>query len=79
LCRQLLFGFAQAIIGCMIARVLTSTIISFFLHEWPLFLGHQLLGHRLASCLWGLAPSAVRHFAGNSGIWDIAWRGVSHW
>ncbi|MGC1560633.1 MAG: hypothetical protein WA820_12380 [Bradyrhizobium sp.] len=36
---QLPFGFALAIIGCMIARVLTSTIIHSFLHQWPLFLG----------------------------------------
>ena len=40
---QLPFGFAQAIIGCMIARVLTSTIIHSFLHEWPLFLDISFL------------------------------------
>src|SRR5271168_3017566 len=36
---KLPFSFAQAIIGCMIARILTPTIISSFLHQWPLFLG----------------------------------------
>src|SRR6202161_1858888 len=49
---QLPFGFAQAVVGCMIARVLTSTIIHSFLHQWPLFLGISFLVI-VASCLLG--------------------------
>ena len=39
---QLPFGFAQAIIGCMIARSYVPIIHS-FLHEWPLFLDISFL------------------------------------
>src|SRR6201998_34682 len=35
---QLPFGFALAIVGCLIGRVFTSTILHSFLHQWPLLL-----------------------------------------
>ncbi len=72
---QLPFGFAQAVVGCMIARVLTSTLLHSFLHEWPLFLGISFLvivaQRRVeqaadrkspvfaATAIWGLLPGAA--------------------
>src|SRR6201994_3331273 len=56
---QLPFGFAQAVVGCMIARVLTSTILHSFLHQWPLFLGISLLVI-VARCLLGWIISKLR-------------------
>src|ERR1700734_4203044 len=67
---QLPFGFAQAIIGCMIARVLTSTIIYSFLHEWPLFLGISFLVI-VASCLLGWLISRLRILPETTAIWGL--------
>ena len=67
---QLPFGFAQAIIGCMIARVLTSTIIHSFLHEWPLFLGISFLVI-VASCLLGWLISRFRILPETTAIWGL--------
>src|SRR6202046_3133584 len=67
---QLPFGFAQAIIGCMIARVLTFTIIHSFLHEWPLFLGISFLVI-VASCLLGWLISRFRILPETTAIWGL--------
>ena len=67
---QLPFGFAMAIIGCMIARVLTSTIIHSFLHEWPLFLGISFLVI-IASCLLGWLISRFRILPETTAIWGL--------
>src|SRR5258705_6108492 len=67
---QLPFGFALAIIGCMIARVLTSTIIHSFLHEWPLFLGISFLVI-VASCLLGWLMSKFRILPETTAIWGL--------
>src|SRR6202046_3856632 len=67
---QLPFGFAQAVIGCMIARVLTSTIIHSFLHQWPLFLGISFLVI-VASCLLGSLISRFRILPETTAIWGL--------
>ena len=67
---QLPFGFALAIIGCMIARVLTSTIIHSFLHQWPLFLGISFLVI-VASCLLGWLISKFRILPETTAIWGL--------
>jgi membrane AbrB-like protein len=67
---QLPFGFAQAVVGCMIARVLTSTIIHSFLHEWPLFLGISFLVI-VASCLLGWLISRFRILPETTAIWGL--------
>src|SRR6202040_3292750 len=40
---QLPFGFAQAVVGCIVARVLTASIIHSARHQWPLFVGISFL------------------------------------
>src|ERR1700743_1061351 len=67
---QLPFGFALAIIGCMIARVLTSTILHSFLHEWPLFLAISLLVI-VASCVLGWLISKLRILPETTAIWGL--------
>src|SRR5258708_9797937 len=67
---QLPFGFAQAIIVCMIARVLTSTIIHSLLHEWPLFLGISFFVI-VASCLLGWLISRFRMLPETTAIWGL--------
>jgi membrane AbrB-like protein len=67
---QLPFSFAQAVVGCMIARVLTSTILHSFLHQWPLFLGISLLVI-VASCLLGWIISKLRILPETTAIWGL--------
>src|SRR3981081_3018085 len=64
------FNFAQVVIGCMIARVLTSTILHSFLHQWPLFLGISLLVI-VASCLLGWLISKFRILPETTAIWGL--------
>ena len=67
---QLPFGFAQAVVGCMIARVLTSTVLHSFLHQWPLFLGISLLVI-VASCVLGWIISKFRILPETTAIWGL--------
>jgi membrane AbrB-like protein len=67
---QLPFSFAQAVVGCMIARVLTSTILHSFLQQWPLFLGISLLVI-VASCLLGWIISKFRILPETTAIWGL--------
>src|ERR1700723_4099786 len=67
---QLPFSFAQAVVGCMIARVLTSTILHSFLHQWPLFLGISLLVI-VASCVLGWIISKLRILPETTAIWGL--------
>src|ERR1700727_530842 len=67
---QLPFSFAQAVLGCMIARVLTSTILHSFLHQWPLFLGISLLVI-VVSCLLGWIISKFRILPETTAIWGL--------
>ena len=66
---QLPFGFAQAVVGCM-ARVLTSTILHSFLHQWPLFLGISF-SVIVASCLLGWIISKFRILPETTAIWGL--------
>src|SRR5258707_1703231 len=66
----------RAIIGCMIARVLTSTIIHSFLHEWPLFLGISFFVI-VASCLLGWLISRFRILPETTAIWGLLAGGAS--
>jgi uncharacterized protein len=67
---QLPFGFAQAVVGCMIARVLTSTILYSFLHQWPLLLGISF-SVIIASCLLGWLISKFRILPETTAIWGL--------
>jgi uncharacterized protein len=67
---QLPFGFAQAVVGCMIARVLTSAIFHSFLHQWPLFLVISF-SVVVASCLLGWIISKFRILPETTAIWGL--------
>src|ERR1700722_6978960 len=67
---QLPFCFALGIIGCMIARVLTSTILHSFLHQWPLLLGISF-SVIVASCLLGWLISRFRILPETTAIWGL--------
>lgn len=73
---QLPFRFAQAVVGCMIARVLTSAILHSFLQQWPLFLGLSL-AVILASCLLGWTISKFRILPDTTAIWGLLPGGAS--
>jgi uncharacterized protein len=67
---RLPLDFTQAIIGCMIARVITLDIIHSFLRQWPLFLGYGLLVI-VVSCLLGSAISRLRILPETTAIWGL--------
>ncbi len=70
-----LFGVAQGLLGCLMARSLQPAVLQRVAHDWPLFLGFTLLvlgasaalGYTLArrhvlpgtTAVWGLAPGAA--------------------
>lgn len=52
---RLFYYAAQAVIGCMIARVITPAIVGTFLKDWPLLIGVMLVAVVASSFLgWGL-------------------------
>ena len=69
------FGVAQGLLGCLMARSLQPAVLQRVAHDWPLFLGFTLLvlgasavlGYTLArrhvlpgtTAVWGLAPGAA--------------------
>ena len=59
---------AQAIIGCMIAGVITPAILVSFLRSWPLFLS-VVLATIVASSLIGWLMNRLRILPGTTGIW----------
>lgn len=64
------YRFAQAIIGCMIARVLTAEIMASFLHRWPLFLG-VVLAVIAASCAAGFFISKFGLLPDTTAVWGL--------
>jgi membrane AbrB-like protein len=68
--RLIYFG-SQAVIGCLIARSVTSTIVLTFIEEWPLFLGVTLVVVGASSLLgwlinrWSMLP-------GTTAIWGCS-------
>ncbi|MEI9896901.1 MAG: AbrB family transcriptional regulator [Chthoniobacter sp.] len=67
---KLPFSFAQPVIGCMIARVLTADIFLRFFRQWPLFLG-VVVAVIVASCLLGLLISKLRILPETTAIWGL--------
>lgn len=64
------FNVAQAILGCMIARILTLDIIHSFEKQWMLFLGIGLLVI-VASCSLGWVISKLRILPETTAIWGL--------
>jgi membrane AbrB-like protein len=65
------FYACQAVIGCMIARVLTTEIIGTFLKSWPLFLALVLSVIFVASFI-GWTMSRWRILSGTTAIWGLS-------
>lgn len=68
--RALLY-VCQAVIGCMIARVLTPAILGIFAQRWPLFLGVIAAVVAAAAAIGG-AMSRRRILPGTTAVWGMA-------
>jgi uncharacterized protein len=73
---QVPFRFAQAVVGCMIAHALTSTILHSFMQQWPLFLGISV-SVIIASSLLGWLISKFRILPETTAIWGLLPGGAS--
>ena len=62
---------AQAIVGCMIARTVTPTLVLSFFRNWPLFI-FVVLSTIAASTLVGWLMSRSRALPGTTGIWGCS-------
>jgi membrane AbrB-like protein len=63
--------FAQAIVGCLIARAITPDIVLSFLRDWPLFLG-VVLAIVATSSLLGWAMGRYEVMPGTTAVWGTA-------
>jgi uncharacterized protein len=61
---------AQTIIGCLVARSITSSIVGDFILHWPLFLGIVALSI-IASAAAGWAMSRFRIIPGTTAVWGM--------
>jgi len=67
---RLPYNIAQGIIGCMVANVLTPTILHSFLQQWPVFLGIVLIIIIFNTGL-GWVLSRLRILPGTTAIWGL--------
>lgn len=65
---HLLFGSAQAIVGCLVAASISVDIFPVFYQEWPLFLG-VVIATVAASSLLGWLISRWRILPGTTAVW----------
>ena len=65
---RLLFGSAQAIVGCLVAASISADIFPVFYQEWPLFLG-VVIATVAASSLLGWLISRWRILPGTTAVW----------
>jgi membrane AbrB-like protein len=70
------FAFAQAAIGCMVARFITGEILATFAHQWPLFLG-VVTAVIAASCLLGVIISKLEILPDTTAVWGLLPGGAS--
>jgi membrane AbrB-like protein len=62
---------AQAVVGCLIARAITTDILLAFLRDWPLFLGVVVVIVATSGLLgWGIARFKV--LPGSTAVWGTA-------
>ncbi len=62
---------AQVVIGCMIARVITPTIVATFVKDWPLLVGAMLVAVVASSLLgWGLGRLGI--LEGTTAVWGLS-------
>jgi membrane AbrB-like protein len=65
------FHAAQAVIGCLIAASIEIEILTFFMRDWPLFLGTVLLTVAASSVL-GWLVSRWKILPGSTAVWGSA-------
>ena len=65
-----LYSFAQAVIGCLVARAITPQILSAFALHWTLFLG-IMLAVITTSCALGWAVSRLGILPGTTAVWGL--------
>ena len=62
--------FAQAVIGCLVARMITSQILKTFTLYWPLFIG-IMLAMIVSSLALGWLLTRLRLFPGTTAVWGL--------
>lgn len=62
--------FAQAVIGCLIARVITLEIIISFINQWALFIG-IIMAVIFASSLIGYIIGKLKILPDTTGVWGM--------
>ncbi|MER9615632.1 AbrB family transcriptional regulator [Mesorhizobium sp. M0207] len=65
---RVLFGSAQAVVGCLVASSISADIFPVFYREWPLFLG-VVTATVAASSLLGWLISRWRILPGTTAVW----------
>jgi membrane AbrB-like protein len=65
---RLLFGSAQAVVGCLVAASISADIFPIFYKQWPLFLG-VVAATVTASSLLGWLISRWRILPGTTAVW----------
>ena len=66
----MLYWGSQAVIGCLVARVISSDIVSTFAAHWPLFLG-TMFSVIAASCVLGWTISKLGILSDTIGVWGL--------
>src|ERR1035437_879354 len=66
-----LFAFAQAVIGCMMARSITSSIVGTMARDWPLFAA-ATLSVIVAGSLLGWVLALMRVLPGTAAVWGTS-------
>jgi membrane AbrB-like protein len=67
---ELPFAFAQAVIGCLIARMITADIVTDFLRRWPILMG-VVLAVILASSALGFIMSKWKVLPDTTAVWGL--------
>jgi membrane AbrB-like protein len=67
---ELPFSLAQAVIGCLIARMITADIIGDFLHRWPILMS-VVLAVIVASSALGFVMSKWKVLPDTTAVWGL--------
>jgi uncharacterized protein len=67
---KLIQALSQALIGCLVARVITPSIFASFAAQWPLFI-FVITTTIFASCGLGWSISRLRILPGTTAVWGL--------
>jgi uncharacterized protein len=73
---RLPYAFAQATIGCLVARIFTTDIMTSLLHRWPLYIGVTMMVTLVSSAL-GFLISKYKILPGTTAVWGLLPGGAS--